>query len=131
MIKDLALLDKTEITAKTALGEATLVIHKSPDGYACAVWSGGKCLGHKKIGAKANAFSKAAVLGPLLVVAKDAVKATAEQYPEGLEIRINVEHNGKTHAVNGKIPLDGNQINQFMSLVDWVKQVNAGVNAGK
>lgn len=127
---DIVLLDKTEITAKTPLGQATIVVHKTGIGYSCALWSGDKLLASQKFGKNANAFSKAAVLAPLLIQAKTHIGATADKYPDGVDLTIRVEHAGNVHTVDGKLPLDKNQLSQFAGLLDFVKQVNSVVNKG-
>lgn len=132
---NIALLDKTEITAKTQFLEATLVVAKTDAGYSCGLWGNApgadpQYITSQKFGANTNAIAKAAVLAPLLIQAKEYVGATAEKYPEGLLISIRVEHGGKTHTLDGKLPLHKNQLAQFAALLDWVKQVNAVVNKG-
>ena len=124
MIKDLALLDKTDITVRTPLGSVTLAIAKRDDGYACGLWSNDSLLGRTSFRADANMFKKAASIGPLLAKAKEHLGATAQKYPEGLEILVRVEHGGNAHEIPGRIPLDVNQIAQFSELLNWVRKVN-------
>jgi hypothetical protein len=128
--QDIALLDKTEITARTDLGEITLVIGKTQNGYTCALWSGDKLLGSNKFGSAANVITKAASIGPLLVMAKQHLQATADKYPSGLAIVVRVDHKGKTHEIPGRIPLDAGQLAQFGSLIGWVRKVNDIVQGG-
>lgn len=124
MIQDIALLDQTEITARTALGEITLVIGKTAAGYTCALWSGDNLLGSNKFGATANVLGKAAVIGPLLVMAKEHLQATPDKYPQGLDIVVRVLHKGAEHEIPGRIPLNANQLIQFASLIDQVRKVS-------
>lgn len=128
MFKELALLDKTDITAKTPLGEVTLVIARTSVGYSCGLWSGDNLLASNKIGQGANVVAKAAVIGPLLIKAKEHLAATTEKYPQGLDIVVRVEHQGKVHTVPGRIPLDKSQLAQLMSLLEWVRMVNTELN---
>lgn len=121
---DLALLDKTDITAKTPFGAVTLAIARTDAGYSCGLWSGNKLLGSNKIGKGANVIAKAAVVGPLLIQAKEYLSATSQKYPEGLDILVRVEHGGKVHEVPGRIPLEKSQLAQLTSLFDWVRRVN-------
>jgi hypothetical protein len=125
IFQDLALLDKTDITAKTPFGEATLVIARTNVGYSCSLWSGGTLLGSNKIGKGVGVIGKATVIGAMLIKAKEHLSATPEKYPEGLDIVVRVEHKGTVHEVPGRIPLDKNQIAQLTSLLDWVRKVNA------
>lgn len=131
---DIALLTKTEIIAKTPHGQAMVVISKTDQGYSCGLWGGDPAqptyLGDAKFSQRANFIEKAQVVGGLLNQAKGYLEATADKYPEGLDVQIRVEHNGKTHSVNGKLPLDKNQVSQLVAIVDWVKQVNAVVGRG-
>lgn len=126
---DIKLLTKTEIIARTPVAQAMVVIEKRENGYVCGVWGGDpadpKHLGDAKFSQRANFIDKAQVVGGLLNQAKSYLQATAEKYPQGLDVEVRVEHNGKTHNVKGKLPLDKNQVSQLVTLVDWVKQVNS------
>lgn len=123
--KDIALLDKTDITVRTPWGEATLVIGRTDTGYACGVWSGDKLLGSQKFGSRATILEKATVIGPLLVLAKNHVQAHAEKHPDGVQIHVRVEHKGQVHEADGRVPMDVSQIAQFTKLVDFVRTANA------
>jgi hypothetical protein len=125
IFKELALLDKTDITAKTPFGEVTLVIARTDVGYSCGLWSRDKLLGSNKIGKSASVVGKATVIGALLIQAKEHLAATHDRYPEGLDIVVRVEHKGKVHEVPGRIPLAATQIAQLTHLLDWVRKVNA------
>lgn len=128
--KDIALLEKTEITARTELGEVTLVIGKTQNGYSCGLWSGDTLLGSNRFGESANVITKATVIGPLLVMAKEHLQASAEKYPTGLDIIVRVEHKGTVHEIPGRIPLNAGQLAQFSSLIDQVRKVQALFHKG-
>lgn len=124
MSTDIALLDKTEITVETDHGQITLVIGKTSAGYTCALWSKDKPLGSGKFSSDANVLTKVAVVGPLLVMAKERLQATAQRYPDGLKVVVRVEHDGKKQEIPGRIPLDGNQLKQLLDLFEIVRQAN-------
>lgn len=126
---NLVLLDKTDITVKTPVGSVTLAIAKRDKGHACGLWAGDTLLASSMIPTGAGGLIQAGVIGPLLLRAKDHLAATVTRYPDGLEIHIRVEHQGRVYEVPGRIPLDADQLAQFMSLVNMVRKANDNVSS--
>jgi len=129
-MNDLVLLEKTEITAKTDLGEVTLVIVATPLGYSCAAWSGDKLLISNKIGKSVGLLGKASVIGAMLIKAKEHLHATHERHPDGLEIIVRVEHKGAIEEARGRIPLGEGKLEQLKKLFKFVRVVNAHLQEG-
>ncbi len=131
MIKDLALLQHTEIRLKAGPGQATITLVKHKDGYTAKLRAEAHGKVHEasqEFGLNAGAIEKAKTIGPMLRKGVDLLEITHNTEAEGFDVDLLVKDDQGNESTNTlRLPIKKSQLMQFLELVNSIRSLNQGL----